>query len=92
MKIKEISFAEFDKYATSHQLCNYHQTSSYALLMSNHGYEYDYIAYVDEENRIYAASLILYKKIGFKSYYGYAPKGFLTDYFDKELLTILIWS
>lgn len=87
MKIKEISFLQFDEFAQSHHLCNYHQSSLYALLMSNHGYEYDYIGYVDEENNIKAASLILYKKIGLRSTYGYAPKGFLVDYFDNELLT-----
>lgn len=87
MKIKEISFSEFDKFASSNPMSNYHQSSLYALLMSNHGYEYDYIAYVDEGEIIHAASLILYKKIGLRSYYGYAPKGFLIDYFNNELLT-----
>jgi len=87
MKIKEISFVEFDEFAKSHQLCNYHQSSLYALLMSNHGYEYDYIGYVDEEDNILAGALILYKKICLRSYYGYAPKGFLIDYFNNDLLT-----
>lgn len=86
MKIKEISFIQFDEFAKNHPLCSYHQTSSYALLMSNHGYDYDYIAYVDENNNIVAASLILYKKINHKDYYGYAPKGFLIDYTNNELL------
>jgi len=87
MKIKEISFIEFDEFAKSHPLSSYHQTSLYALLMSNHGYDYDYIGYVDDDNNIHAGALILYKKIGFRSYYGYAPKGFLIDYFNNELLT-----
>lgn len=86
MKIKEISFIEFDNFAKNHSLASYHQTSQYALLMSNHGYEYDYIGYVDDNNNLKAASLILYKKIGFKQIYGYAPKGFLIDYFNEELL------
>lgn len=86
MKIKEISFIQFDEYAKKHALSSYHQTSNYALLMSNHGYEYDYIGYVDDNNEIHAAALILYKKIGFNDFYGYAPKGFLIDYFNEELL------
>jgi len=86
MKIKEISFIEFDEFASNHNLSNFHQSSNYALLMSNHGFLYDYIAYIDEENNIKAASLILSKKIGFRDYYGYAPKGFLIDYNDTELL------
>lgn len=86
MKIKEISFIQFDEYAKNHPLCSYHQSSNYALLMSNHGYDYDYVAYVDDNDKILAASLILYKKINHKDYYGYAPKGFLIDYTNNELL------
>lgn len=86
MKIKEISFLQFDNFANNHNLSSYHQTSRYALLMSNHGYDYDYIGYVDQADNIIAASLILYKKIGLRDYYGYAPKGFLIDYFNTELV------
>lgn len=86
MQIKEISFVQFDEFAKNHALNNYHQSSQYALLMSNHGYDYDYIGYVDEDQNILAASLILYKKIGLFQYYGYAPKGFLIDYFNEELI------
>ena len=86
MKIKEISFIQFDEFALKHNMSNYYQTSSYALLKSNHGYDYDYIGYFDINDNIVACSLILCKKIGLKDYYGYAPKGFLIDYFDEELL------
>ena len=86
MKIKEISFFQFDEFAKKHPLSSYHQSSLYALLMSNHGYEYDYIGYVDNFDEIHACSLILYKKIFNKVFYGYAPKGFLIDYCDNELL------
>ncbi len=86
MKIQEISFLQFDEFAINHNLSNYHQTSQYALLMSNHGYDYDYIGYVDDNNNIIAAALILSKKISLKDYYGYAPKGFLIDYLDEELI------
>lgn len=86
MRIKEITFLEFDEFASKHPLNNFHQSSKYALLMANYGYNYEYIAYVDEEENIIAASLILFKKIFYKSYYGYAPKGFLIDYFDEDLI------
>ena len=86
MQIKEISFDEFDSFAKNHPLSNYHQTSEYALLMANQGYDYDYIGYLDNDNVIVAAALILYKKIGLIYRYGYSPKGFLIDYFNQELL------
>ncbi len=86
MYIKELSNQEFDKYSLQHELSSYHQTTNYALLMAEHGYDYDLVGLVDEEENIHAASLILLKKITFNSYYGYAPKGFLLNYFDYDLL------
>lgn len=86
MKIRTLSIFEFDDYAKNHPLGSYHQTSSYAMLMSENGYEYDLLGFVDDKGNIKAASLILYKKLGMFNRYGYAPKGFLIDYHDKELL------
>ena len=39
MKLKNLSILEFDKYAESHPLGSYHQSSCYALLASESGYE-----------------------------------------------------
>ena len=86
MKLKNLSIFEFDEYSNNHPLGSYHQTSNYALLASEQGYEYDLLGLVDDEGKIHAASLILYKKLGMFNRYGYAPKGFLLDYYDKDLI------
>lgn len=86
MKLKNLSIFEFDEFAKNHPLGSYHQTSSYALFASEQGYDYDLLGLVDNENKIHAASLILSKKIGMFNRYGYAPKGFLIDYFDPNIL------
>ncbi len=86
MKLRTLSIFEFDDYAKNHPLGSYHQTSSYAMLASEQGFEYDLLGFVDDNGNIKAASLILYKKIGMFNRYGYAPKGFLIDYHDTELL------
>lgn len=86
MKLRTLSIFEFDDYAKTHPLGSYHQTSSYAMLASEQGYEYDLLGFVDDQGKIKAASLILYKKLGMFNRYGYAPKGFLIDYHDTELL------
>ena len=86
MKIRTLSIFEFDDYAKSHPLGSYHQTSSYAMLGSEQGFEYDLLGFEDEHGNIKAAALILYKKLGMFNRYGYAPKGFLIDYHDTELL------
>ena len=86
MKIRTLSIFEFDDYAKNHPLGSYHQTSSYAMLMSENGFEYDLLGFIDDKGNIKAATLILYKKLGMFNRYGYAPKGFLIDYHDKNLL------
>ncbi len=85
MYIKELSISEFTDYSITHPLTSYTQTINYAILLSEYGFEYDLIGFVDDNEHIHAASLILTKNIAnFK--YGYAPKGFLLDYTDYELL------
>ena len=86
MHIKELSIAEFDSFAENFMISSYYQSSSYAIFMTERGYDYEFIGYVDELGVIKAAALILLKKIGLSSRYGYSPKGFLIDYFDHDLL------
>lgn len=86
MKLKKLSIFEFDNFAFNHPLGSYHETTSYAMMMSEQGYDYELIGMIDDENQIVAASLILSKKLGLFNRYGYAPKGFLIDYYDKNLL------
>ena len=85
MRIAEITAQQFDEYSKYNPLTSYCQTSKYALIMTNYGYSYDYIAYLDDENHIRAASLILTKRLQGRNHYGYAPKGFLVNYLDREL-------
>lgn len=86
MHIKELTKNEFEDFVDNNPLGSFHQSFNYALLMTESGYDYDMIGYVDEYNHIYAASLILIKKLSYKFKYGYAPKGFIIDYFNKNLL------
>ncbi len=86
MKLKNLSVFEFDNFSFNHPLTSYHQTSSYALMMAERGYEYDLLGLVDDDGNIRAASLILSKKLGMFNRYGYAPKGFLLDYYNPEII------
>ncbi len=86
MYLKKIDEPSFTTFASTHPLRSYHQSASYAQYMQNKGFKHHYIALVDDNNRILAASLILYKKLGFFSKYGYAPKGFLIDYTNQQLV------
>ena len=86
MKIKELNLIEFDNFAQTFNIGTHYQSSSYALLMAEMGYDYDLIGYIDELGVIKATALILIKKIGISQKYGYSPRGFLIDYFDYNLL------
>ena len=83
MYISEMSLHDFEEFASTHYIGNYHQSINYALLKAEAGYDYEFISYGGDE--VVAASLILYKKIG-NYYYGYAPRGFLIDYSNLHLL------
>ena len=86
MHIQNIGALEFSNFANRHPLSNFYQTVNYAMLMAETGYDYDLIGLVNADNEILAASLILLKPIGIKSFYGYAPRGFLIDYDNPVLL------
>lgn len=86
MTLRELTVEEFTNFVNESPIATHYQTINYAWLMSEYGYDYDLIGYVNEYNQIKVASLILFKKSkkGFK--YGYAPKGFILDYFNSKLL------
>ena len=84
MEIKLLTNAEFLEFSKKFQPSSIYQTIEYAFTMQNQGYEAMFIGLMDG-NYLRAASLVLvYKVNGFK--YGLAPRGFLIDYNDDELV------
>lgn len=86
MTLRELSLDEFQSFVFQSPLGTHYQTLNYALLMGENGYDYEFIGLVNEYDQIKAASLILFKSIKHHVRYGYAPKGFILDYFNQELL------
>lgn len=86
MLIKEINKEVFDNFSKSHLLNSEYQTSSYADIKHKQGYDVTYIgAY--KNGTLLGASMILVKLIATTIKYGYAPRGFLIDYYNKDLFT-----
>ena len=85
MIIKEISKDIFDEFAKNHLLYNQYQTSNYATIKQKQEYEIVYIGGY-KNNILVCASMILFKQIAPTIKYGYAPRGFLIDYYDKNLM------
>ncbi len=86
MEIKELTIQTFLEFTKNSPLKNYMQSEEYARFMGENKYNYDYVGLVNQDNVIVAASLILWKKIGLNAKYGYAPKGFLINYYDDALV------
>lgn len=86
MYIKNLSIHEFESFVEKSLLGSHYQTYEYAELMKENGFDYEFIGLVDEYNHVQGASLILIKKLTRFFKYGYAPKGFVLDYFNQDLL------
>lgn len=84
--IREIRAEDFNSFSNSHMLKNMYQTSEYALLMSKNDFTPMYIGGFHNGTMV-AASMILTKGIVPTFKYGYAPRGFLIDYYDTDLLS-----
>lgn len=85
MHIEELTYEQFSKFADKFMLSSIYQTSEYAQVMKNQKYEVVLVGLMDDVANVVAASLILIEKLG-KFKYAYAPRGFLIDYTNENLL------
>ena len=84
MKIVKLSSAQFDKYASTHRYRNYYQTSQYANIMVKFGYHAQFLGFVNDDDKVIGATLIIYKNLFMNNKIAYAPHGILFDYEDYE--------
>lgn len=85
MYIRELTVQEFDLFTQNYPDYSIYQTSNYGYVMNNQTFEPFILGMVDESNNIYAATLLLVEKnMMFK--YAYAPRGFLIDYTNFQLV------
>lgn len=86
MLLKELTNNEFNSFKNSFNSSSLYQSIAYKNVMEKEGFNTILLGLVDNDN-ILAASLIIILKSG-KIKYGYAPRGFLIDYNNHELLRI----
>lgn len=87
MQIRQLTMDEFNTFAKNYEQYSVYQTTEYALAMEGQGFNNLIVGLVDSNNNILAAAILLIKKnLAFK--YAYAPKGFLIDYHNFELLKL----
>ena len=85
MKLKELTNEEFQTFTDNYTLSSVFQTPEYAMVMNKQNYDTFYLGMVDDNGSIVAASLILVELLG-KFQYAYAPRGYLLDYQNEELV------
>ena len=90
MRLVKLSTTQFDKFASNHRYRNYFQTSMYGNVMSNFGYNSQYLGFVNEYNKLIGATLIIYKEVWRKNKIAYAPRGLLYNYENKEQLEDMV--
>lgn len=88
MKIIELTELQFKNYSNMHSKKSYKQSIEYAKLEKARGYKEVFLALVDDNNSVHAATLILEKKLNGKYKYGYIPNGYLINFFNYSLLEI----
>lgn len=85
MHIKELTNEEFNTFIENFKDKSIYQTTEYAFTMNKQNFDSILLGMINEEGNIIAASLILVEKTyNFK--YAYAPRGFLIDYNNLNLL------
>ena len=86
MELRELTKKEFDSYALNHPLGSFQQTSSWGRFMEGDNFHAYYVGGFVKEHLIGASLLLSYarKKSGERIFY--APRGFLIDYKNEELL------
>ncbi|MBR1417228.1 MAG: peptidoglycan bridge formation glycyltransferase FemA/FemB family protein [Bacilli bacterium] len=85
MKFEVLTDEEFKKFAYNHEQASFHQTLNWATLKAFTNWE-KHLVGVKKNNKVIAASLILAKQTPIKKKMFYAPRGFLIDYDNFELL------
>lgn len=91
LKLRSISKKEFDNFTQAKiDSSHFMQTSSWGEFdkITNHTTPY-YLGLVDENNEIIAATLILEEHLSMDFCSLYAPRGFVIDYRDRRLLSLL---
>lgn len=87
MKIEQITNDEFNLFTSTYPIYSLYQTTEYALTLNKENFDTILIGLRNESNIIIAATILLIEKDK-KNKQAFAPRGFLLDYQDSNLLKI----
>ena len=85
MEFVELKEKEFRDYSKNSKYTSFFQMPEWAEVKKDNGWGHYYVGLKDKD-KVVAATLLLYKKIKFFKNMFYAPRGFLLDYDNLEIL------
>lgn len=85
MKFLQLTEQEFENFAKNHEQASFYQTLNWGKLKEGNGWKMHLVG-VKEKKKVIAATLLLSKSTPIKKNMFYAPRGFLIDYNNFELL------
>ena len=89
MKLIKLTENEFIEYSNHHPLKTFVQTVEMGKIRANKGWDVDYLGLKDNDEILGATMLVSHPRfLGKKEFY--APRGFLLDYNNEQLVTIFI--
>ena len=86
MELRELTKKEFDQFALNHPLGSFQQTSFWGRFMEGDKFHAYYVGGFIKEHLVGASLLLSYERKKGKERLFYAPRGFLIDYKNEELL------
>lgn len=86
MYLKQLTNEQFENFINRFQYKSMYQTVEYAFVMNKQKFDSIFLGLFDNENIVAASIFLIEKRGNFK--YAYAPKGFLIDYNNEELVKI----
>ena len=85
MEFVELTEKEFLNYSKKSKYTSFFQMPEWAIVKEDNGWGHYYVGLKDN-NKVIAATLLLYKRIKFFKNMFYSPRGFLLDYDNLEIL------
>lgn len=84
MIMRELTILEFENFTNTFNVHSIYQTVEYATVMERLGLKVLLVGMIEQDSIVAASLLIISKTNGF--YYAYAPRGFLINYNNFELV------
>ena len=86
--VKDIEKFEYDNFVKKHEKSHFLQSYAWGeFVRESRGLIPHYVGVKNENKKLIAATMLLEKKLPFGYSYFYAPRGFVVDFWNKELLS-----